>query len=90
MAIYTVSYDLRKPGRNYNDLYRALRQYTHCHMLESYWYIDTAESASTVRTALGQHIDSNDQLIVHRVRKNWSAHKKCRCTTWLKDASRRW
>lgn len=90
MAIYAVSYDLRKPGRNYDDLYKALRQYVHCHMLESYWYVDSTDSASTIRDALSQHIDSNDQLMVHRVQKNWAAHKKCRCTTWLKDASRRW
>ena len=90
MSIYAVSYDLRQPIRNYDDLYDAIRKYTHCHMMESYWYVDSDNSATEIRDNLTQQIDDDDQLMVHKVVKNWAALQKCKCTTWLKSDSRSW
>ena len=62
---YLISYDLRKPGRNYSSLYSAIKSYgTYAHVLESVWSISTSRSAVEVRDHLAQHLDQNDDLIV--------------------------
>ena len=62
---YCVSYDLRQPGRDYSALYRLLRSYpSWCHVMESYWLIQTADSATTVRDAVANVVDQNDRIFV--------------------------
>ncbi|MEH3114864.1 CRISPR-associated protein Cas2 [Pedobacter terrae] len=58
-------YDLRAPGRNYNELYEAIRAYgTWAKITESSWAILSEHSASLVRDNLLQHIDANDRIFV--------------------------
>lgn len=65
MSCYIISYDLRKPGRNYNSLYEAIKSYgTWAHILESLWAIVTTKSAVEIRDHLLQHMDANDGLFV--------------------------
>jgi hypothetical protein len=87
MGIFAVSYDLRAPGRDYQSLYNALGRYQHCHMMESFWLLDTPKSASNIRDDLSQHIDQNDQLFVGELKRHWAAAKKDKCTEWLKNRS---
>lgn len=90
MSVLIVSYDLRAPGRNYDPLYKKLRTYTHCHALESTWFLDTTKSASDVRTELCKEVDANDQIFVIKAKHSWAACKGDNATTWLKDPNRSW
>ena len=63
--IYHISYDLKKPGRNYDLLYKTLRDMNgYCHALDSTWYISTTLSAESVRDCLKSVMDSSDALLV--------------------------
>ncbi len=63
--IQIVSYDLRTPGRNYDNLYRALKSTGDwCHPNESLWLISTHQTAQQLRDFLLAYIDSNDSLFV--------------------------
>ncbi len=65
MTCYIVSYDLRKPGRNYDSLYEAIKAYgTWARINESLWAIMTINSALQVVNNLENHIDENDRLFV--------------------------
>ena len=65
MAIFLVSYDLRKPGRDYKSLYQAIHLFgANIHPLESIWFISSNASAAQVRNTLTKHIDPNDGLLV--------------------------
>lgn len=90
MSILCVDYDLNSPGQDYKPLWAALRKYTHCHALDSTWFLDTAKSPGDVRDQLSKLIDKNDQLYVFRLRKHWAAHRKDACTEWLKGSARSW
>lgn len=90
MSVLVVSYDLRKPGRNYDGLYEALKQWDRCHALESFWLLDTKDDPASVRDILSKEIDAGDQLYVMRLHKHWAAHKKDGCTEWLKASGRTW
>jgi hypothetical protein len=64
MTVYLASYDLRKPGRNYQTLYDRLADWKAMRVLESVWVMSTASSAVTLRDDLKKYIDANDGLLV--------------------------
>jgi hypothetical protein len=68
MSQYAISYDLRKPGRNYKSLTDAIKNLGGgwCHALESLWIVNTHLSVTQVRDRLLPHIDSNDGLMVNQ------------------------
>lgn len=66
MTCYIISYDLRAPGRNYEQLYAAIQSYEKwAHINESMWAIVTnGSSAVGIRDNLTRFLDSNDRLFV--------------------------
>ena len=63
--IYSISYDLRQPGRNYDDLYDTIKSApSWAHAMDSLWFISTNESVDVWSTRLRQVIDDNDWLFV--------------------------
>lgn len=89
MAVILVTYDLRKPGRDYAPVHRYLRQFTHCKEMESVWLLDTTTSCETIRDELQKCVDDNDILFVVRLRKEW-ASRHYDCASWLKEPGRSW
>ena len=64
MARFEASYDLRKPGRNYEPLYKRLADWRAVRVLQSVWIIETNSSAATIRDDLAKYLDANDGLLV--------------------------
>lgn len=65
MTIKMISYDLHRPGQNYDNLIEAIRSYkAYCKINESDWLISTSDSCSNIRDFLKKFIDSNDTLFV--------------------------
>jgi CRISPR/Cas system-associated endoribonuclease Cas2 len=65
MAIFLISYDLRKPDFDYKPLYAALDKVEAKHIQDSVWGIDTTSSAEVVYKYLWQHMHSErDRLFV--------------------------
>lgn len=88
MPIYMVTYDLRTPGQQYDDLYGRIKQYAAwCHALESVWFVASKGTATQVRDELLRLIDSNDGLVVTSITKGNSAWTGLtdEIGKWLKD-----
>ncbi len=65
MEVYVVSYDLRKPGRDYTGLSEELqRSPSWWHYLDSTWLIVTSESAGKLYNRLAPHLDEGDSILV--------------------------
>lgn len=65
MTSMIIEYDLRSPGRNYDELYKAIKSYgVWAHITESTWFIKTSESCVQVRDKLLTHMDGNDRIFV--------------------------
>jgi hypothetical protein len=65
MTTYMVGYDLRAPGKKYDNLIAHLKTYSlWWHHLDSTWIIVTSDSATKVRDDCRAFIDSNDELLV--------------------------
>lgn len=67
MAVFLVSYDLRKPTRDYQPLYDRLKAWKAIRPLESVWIINWDTSAAKIRDDLKAHIDANDGLLVTKL-----------------------
>ena len=63
--VYIVSYDLKKPGRDYVGLIEQLQNSLRWwHYLESTWLIATSESPSELYNRLSAHLDSGDNILI--------------------------
>lgn len=83
---FSITYDLRAPGRNYEPLYEAIKgSYKWWHYLESTWIIITNETAGQVWGRIGQHIDKNDYLLIIEVRDNVQGWLPTDAWTWIHD-----
>ena len=65
MAVFIISYDLRKPDFDYKPLYAALDKVKAKHIQDSVWGINTTSDAEVVFKYLWQHMHSErDRLFV--------------------------
>lgn len=65
MSTYQVGYDLDKPGQDYSDLIEAIKGLgVWWHHLDSTWLVKSNLTATGVRDALKDRLDSNDELLV--------------------------
>lgn len=80
MKAYSITYDLKSPGRDYNNLYEAIKSSGKWwHYLESTWIVTTNETSQQIWDRLAKNIDNNDRLLIIEVKNN--------CYGWLpKDA----
>ena len=89
MKLYQICYDLRSPGQNYLELYKAIKGYGNwAHPLESTWIIQTMQSASEVAQFLRKFMDANDGLLVTRWEGEaawYNVNKEA--GEWMRDAA---
>ena len=81
-----VTFDLRKPGRDYAALDAAVKAIASgwCHCLGSVWVIATTMDCAAVRDRLQQHVDRSDGLVVVALGGSWAAlGLDQQCTAWL-------
>lgn len=65
MKTYIVTYDLNRPGQNYDALIVAIKSYTNWAKIQrSTWAIQTNNSSVQIRDHLRAHMDTNDSLFV--------------------------
>ena len=77
MKLYAIIYDLRQPGRKYNELYDAIKTLAGSgnwqHPMESFWVIAISElsdyNADSPYNEFRKFIDDNDSIMVCRMNR---------------------
>ena len=88
MPIYSVSYDLRKPGRDYTLLHKKIKDLgAWWHYLDSTWLVKTSKSAEQIAESLRAAIDQNDRLLVINVGRDYAGWLENEAWEWLRDHS---
>ena len=64
MALFFVTYDLDKPGQNYQNLWDEMKSLGSKRLQGSVWGMQSDRSTVDLRDLLKGHIDSNDRLLV--------------------------
>ncbi len=82
---YLITYDLKQPGRNYQDLYNAIKSYgTWGKINNSTWLIKTSDSAVQIRDYLLSYLDYNDSLFVVKVEREAAWRNVKANNEWIK------
>jgi len=83
--IYSISYDLKKPGRSYEEVYGAIKligAWAHC--LESTWVVESDLSAEQIYKIVHAKMDENDYLLVSKIgESHWLLEKEV--SDWLSN-----
>jgi len=65
MNTYIISYDLSEPGQNYEDVLKAIKEYSGWARIGGSAYVILSEnSTAEVRDNIATALDSNDKLFV--------------------------
>lgn len=86
--VYTISYDLNKPGKDYSALYEAIKSYGYwSHPLDSTWFISTTQTSEQVFNTLKSVMDPTDELLVTAAKApaTWDIHD-ADASNWLKQS----
>lgn len=86
MSVYSISYDLRTPGKSYSELYKAIKSIgDYQHPLESTWFVSTSFLGShSIYKELSETIDKNDSLFVTKVTADYSGWMPKEFWEWLR------
>ncbi len=84
--VFLITYDLNKPGQNYNKLYDEIKKAARWwHYLDSTWIIETQISADIWQERLKKHvIDDDDYLLVIQVCDNYQGWLPEKAWEWLR------
>ena len=87
MSVVQINYDLKKPGKDYQPVYRYIKGHPSTRLLDSCWLIRTSKSVSQVRDELTVLVDGNDEVAVFDVTGvAWAPNFRDDATSWLKAA----
>ena len=64
MAVYIVTYDLKKFGQNYTCVTDKLNKLKAHHAQGSVWFVSTTSTETDLRDHLQPCLDANDELFV--------------------------
>lgn len=82
---YLISYDLSQPGRNYSELYDALRRFPKwARLTESFWAVVSSAQATDIRDYLLRYIDEDDRLIVIQSGRNAAWNNLIASNEWCR------
>lgn len=65
MAALLITYDLNKPGQDYEGLFEEIKSFgTWWHYLDSTWIVDTNLTVSSAADRIRTKVDSSDHFLV--------------------------
>lgn len=76
MAALLITYDLNKPGQDYDGLFDEIKSFgTWWHYLDSTWIVDTSLSVSAAADRIRAKVDNSDHFLVLNItgdaRQGW-------------------
>lgn len=88
--IYSINYDLNKPGQNYDRLYEAIKSIgPWFHAMDSVWFVSSRSRADAIYEKLKPFIDSNDNLFIAEVTGNRQGWMSKEFWNWLRKVEQK-
>jgi hypothetical protein len=88
LKVYNISYDLNRPGQNYESLFTAIKAISGvwAKPLLSTWLVATHLTADGIYNRLRPHIDNNDKLLITGCTPDWQGSNLSKpVADWLKS-----
>jgi hypothetical protein len=86
-VVYVISYDLKKPGQNYDELFEAIKAAgsSWWHYLESTWLVDSNLTAEQIFQRLQPKMDTNDSILIIAVTASYSGWLPEKAWEWIRQ-----
>lgn len=86
MTTLLITYDLNKPGKDYNDLLKTIKSYSSwARLSESSYAIKTDHSPQQVFDTLKSFIDQNDNIYIITLKKPYTGFGPKDVNNWLEN-----
>ena len=85
MAVLLVTYDLNRPGKDYPDLLKTIKEYSWSKISESSYAINTTKSPIDVFNQLKPFVDKNDNLYVINLKRPYTGFGPKEVNEWLEQ-----
>ncbi|WP_271814223.1 hypothetical protein [Clostridium beijerinckii] len=85
--VYNVSYDLHDPGQKYKELHELIVSVSNnrwAHILDSTYIIESNKTSEEIHLALSKALDSNDNILVCEINKNYHGYLKKKYWQYIK------
>jgi hypothetical protein len=83
MTAHLVSYDLKKPGKDYSGFHAAIDRYSCIRLSPSCYAIATYETPAEVYERLRPLLDAEDSLWIMDVTTSWAGQGPSASSDWL-------
>lgn len=84
--VYLITYDLNRPGQNYDGLYKAIKKLgAWWHYLDSTWLVDTNLSSDQIYARIKPHVDDNDHFLIIKVTRDYTGWLPKKAWEWIKQ-----
>lgn len=83
MAVLLVTYDLKKPGKDYKDVLKTIKNYSWARLSESSYAIATDKSVQQLYDQLKPYLDDNDNIYVINLRRPYVGFGPKDVNDWL-------
>lgn len=84
MASYLITYDLDKPGQDYSDVLKTIKNLGGwARLSESSYVVSCQLTVQQIYDRLKQYLDNNDQLYVIHVSNPWTGFGPKDVNDWL-------
>ncbi len=72
MKAYSITYDLKSPGSNYEKLYEVIKDTGKWwHFLESTWLVVSNETSQEIWDKIAPVVDKNDFILIIEIKRNY-------------------
>ena len=87
MTAYLITYDLNRPGKDYPELYSAIKSLgAWWHYLDSTWLVATSDTAVEIRDRLKRVVDDTDRILVIKLTSSWASYNlPSRAADWIRE-----
>ncbi|BEU87846.1 hypothetical protein TAMA11512_13100 [Selenomonas sp. TAMA-11512] len=87
--VYLITYDLNRPGQNYDSLYQAIKALgsSWWHYLDSTWLVNTELNAKQITQRLTKCLDKSDRLLVIKTTRAYDGWLKKEAWEWIHQHS---
>jgi hypothetical protein len=83
---YIISYDLCKPGKNYDRLYEEIRSFSKWgHLTQFTWAVISSDNSENIRNRIMSVVDSSDRVIVIRSGQEAAWHNVFASNDWIQE-----
>lgn len=84
MATYLVTYDLDKPGQDYSDVLKTIKDFGGwARVSESSYVVSCGLTVQQIYDKLKRFVDNTDQLYVIHISKPWTGFGPNDVNDWL-------